>query len=48
MSVKVYESLSWLRKRFIVDGKTIEEMAIEANCAQMTIRRALKDKGIIK
>lgn len=48
MSVKVYDSISWLRKRFIVDGKTIAEMAIEANCAQMTIRRALKDKGIIK
>jgi len=46
--VKLYDNISWLRKRFIDDGKTIAEMANEAKCAEMTIRRALKDKGLIR
>jgi hypothetical protein len=46
--VKLYASLEWLRLRFIQQRKSIEEMAKEARCSPASIRRALKDKDLIK
>lgn len=46
--MKFYDNVNWLRKRFVTDGKTIAEMASEAKCAEMTIRRALKEKGLMR
>jgi DeoR/GlpR family transcriptional regulator of sugar metabolism len=44
--MKLYKSVAWLRKRYIQDGKTIEEMAREADVQPMTIRRALEKEGL--
>ena len=44
--MKLHKSAAWLRKRFIQDNKTIEEMAREAGVQPMTIRRALEREGI--
>lgn len=41
-------SMAWLRKRFLEDKRTMAEMAREAQVSERTIRRALKEKGIIK
>lgn len=42
----LHHSTAWLRKRFITDRKTIEEMAKEAKVEPMTIRRALRKAGL--
>lgn len=44
----LYDSVMWLRKRYIVERKTIVEMAQEAGCSHMTIQRALEKHGLIK
>ena len=46
MKPKLHTSPAWLRKRFLLDKKTIEEMAEEAGVNPMTIRRALEKEGI--
>ena len=47
MAQKLYNSVAWLRLRFVEQHKTIEEMAKEANVVPMTIRRALESSGLI-
>lgn len=46
--VKLYESLDWLRKRYVLEKKTIKQMAEEAGCSHMTIQRHLEKSGLIK
>lgn len=46
--MKLENSKAWLKLKFIDQGKTIEEIAIEASCSSSTIRRALKREGFIK
>lgn len=45
---KIYKSYNWLYKRYVVEKKTIEEMATEANTSHQTIYRYLTDAGLIK
>lgn len=45
---KLYESQAWLTKRYLVEKKTILEMAKEAGCSHMTIQRALEKYGMIR
>jgi len=47
MSEKLYKSVIWLKKRFIIEGSSMAEMAIEANVTEMTIRRSLEGAGLI-
>lgn len=47
MSQKLYRSHAWLRLRYVVEGKSIDEMAKEAMVTTMTIRRALEANGLI-
>lgn len=47
MKPKLENSRVWLHKRFVIEGKKPEEMAKEAGCSALTIRRRLKEKGII-
>jgi DeoR/GlpR family transcriptional regulator of sugar metabolism len=47
MSQKLYRSDTWLRLRFIIQRKSIAEMAKEARVTEMTIRRALQSAGMI-
>mgnify|MGYP003352382857 FL=1 len=46
--MKLYENKAWLTKRYVVEKKTIVQMAEEAGCSHMTIQRALEKYGMIK
>jgi DeoR/GlpR family transcriptional regulator of sugar metabolism len=48
MAQKLHASISWLRLKYITQGKSIEEIAKEANVVPMTIRRALESAGLIR
>jgi response regulator of citrate/malate metabolism len=43
---KLYDSSAWLYKRFVDERKSMEEIAKEAGCSKITIRRRLNDFGI--
>jgi DNA-binding phage protein len=46
--VKMYKNKDWLHRRYIVQRKSMEEIAQECGVTVMTIYRALKEKGLIK
>lgn len=46
--MKLYEDINWLRKRYVVEKKTTQQMAKEAECSHMTIQRYLEKYGLIK
>lgn len=46
--MKLYESKTWLHKRYVVERKNIKEMAEEAGVSHMTIQRALEKHGMIR
>lgn len=46
--MKIYENIEWLKKRYVVERKTILEMAKEAGCSHMTIQRYLEKYGLFK
>jgi predicted transcriptional regulator len=46
MTQKLHTSVTWLRRRFIEQSKTIAEMAKEAGVTEMTIRRSLEKANI--
>ncbi|QIN94628.1 helix-turn-helix DNA binding domain protein [Streptomyces phage Muntaha] len=45
---KLYQSRAWLRKRFLVDKKSPEEIAKECNVRLVTIYRQLHKFELIK
>lgn len=46
--MKLYESKDWLYRRYIVQKKSVVDIAKEAGCSHMTIQRALEKHGLIK
>jgi DeoR/GlpR family transcriptional regulator of sugar metabolism len=49
MKPKLENSVAWLRARWLAEKKaTMQEMAEEAECSVQTIRRRLKEAGLIK
>lgn len=46
--MKLYKSKDWLYRRYVVQKKSMEEIAKECRVTTMTIYRQLKDFGIIK
>jgi len=46
--LKLQDSYAWLRLKFILQNKSIAEIAKEAKCSEATIRRRLKDARLIK
>ena len=46
--MKLYKNKDWLYRRYIVQMKTMEEIATECGVTMMTIYRALKENGLIK
>jgi DNA-binding phage protein len=46
--MKHYKNKEWLYRRYVVQKKTMENIAQECGVTVMTIYRALKEKGIIK
>ena len=47
-SMKLYDSKDWVYKRYVLEKKTVREMAMEAKCSHMTIQRELERHGFIK
>ena len=46
--MKLYKNKDWLHRRYVIQRKSMEEIASECGVTVMTIYRALKEKGIIK
>lgn len=46
--MKVYESQVWLRQRYVIEHKSLMEIAAEAGCSHMTIKRYLVKFGLMK
>ena len=46
--MKLYKNRDWLHRRYVIQRKTMSEIAEECGVTVMTIYRALKEKGLIK
>lgn len=46
--MKSYQSKEWMHRRYVVQKKTITEIAIECQVSLMTIQRSLEKFGLIK
>jgi DNA-binding MurR/RpiR family transcriptional regulator len=46
--MKYYQSKEWLQRRYVLQKKTITEIAKECNVSAMTIQRYLEQFGLIK
>jgi DNA-binding MurR/RpiR family transcriptional regulator len=46
--MKYYQSKDWLHRRYVIQKKTITEIAKECNVSAMTIQRYLDQFGLIK
>ena len=46
--MKYYKSEEWLYRRYVVQKKSITEIAIECKTSAMTIQRYLTKFGLIK
>ena len=46
--MKLYKSKEWLYRRYVVQRKTVTEIAMECNVSAMTIQRYLEKFGLIK
>ena len=46
--VKLYKNKDWLYRRYVVQKKTMEEIATEFGVTMMNIYRSLREKGLIK
>lgn len=46
--MKLYTSKDWLKLRYIVQHKSIQEMANECGVVENTIRNALKKAGYLR
>lgn len=46
--MKLYQSRQWLHRRYVVQRKTVIEIAKECDVSAMTIQRYLEQFGLIK
>jgi DeoR/GlpR family transcriptional regulator of sugar metabolism len=46
--MKLYQSKDWLHRRYVVQKKTVTEIAEECKVSAMTIQRYLDQFGLIK
>lgn len=46
--MKLYQSKEWLHRRYVVQRKTVTEIAAECGTSLMTIQRYLDKFGLIK
>jgi hypothetical protein len=46
--MKLYQSQPWMHRRYVVQKKTVTEIAKECNVSAMTIQRYLEQFGLIK
>jgi len=47
-STKLWENKDWVVKRYVVEKKSVLQMAMEAKCSHMTIQRSLERFELIK
>lgn len=45
---KPWENREWVHKRYVIEKKSVLDMAMEARCSHMTIQRALERFELIK
>jgi len=48
MKPKIEKSVAWLTMKWITEQKSLEEIAREAGCSTQTIRRRLREAGLIR
>lgn len=48
MKSKLEKSVAWLTKKWVTEQKSLEEIAREAGCSTQTIRRRLKEAGLMQ
>jgi DNA-binding MurR/RpiR family transcriptional regulator len=46
--MKLYQSQPWMYRRYVVQKKTVTEIAKECNVSAMTVQRYLEQFGLIK
>ena len=46
--MKLYQSQTWMYRRYVVQKKTVTEIAEECKASAMTIQRALDKFGLVK
>lgn len=46
--MKLYQSQTWLYRRYVVQKKTVTEIGAECGVSAMTIQRYLEKFGMIK
>lgn len=46
--IKLEQSEQWLRRKYITESKSPEQIAKEAKCSPLTIRRRLKELGLLR
>ena len=46
--MKLYQNREWLHRRYVVQKKTVTEIAEECKVSAMTIQRYLEQFGLIK
>lgn len=46
--MKLYQSKEWLTRRYVIQKKTMSEIAEECGVSLMTIQRYLNEFGLIK
>lgn len=46
--MKLYQSKDWLYRRYVVQRKTVTQIAEECKVSAMTIQRYLEQFGLIK
>jgi len=46
--MKIYQSKDWLYRRYVVQRKTVTQIAEECKVSAMTIQRYLEQFGLIK
>jgi hypothetical protein len=47
-SIKLYQSKEWMYRRYIIQRKTVPEIAKECNVSAMTIQRYVDQFGLSK
>ena len=46
--MKLYRSKDWLRRRYVLQRKTVTEIAAECQVSAMTIQRYLEKFGLLR
>lgn len=48
MKLKLYDSKAWMYRRYVVEKKSVDEIAKEAGASRRTVYAKLKEFGLLK